>query len=227
MTTFALVHGAWHDGSCWELVAPLLEQRGHRVVAPDLPISDLDATYEDYAQVVLDALGEDEEPFVLVGHSLGSDTIPLVAVRRTPERLVYLCPRLGGFTDRPAGEPRAFLAPQKLPRDNEEGLAAWAPDDAVQVLYSGVDPALAQTMAARLRPQAAVFRRPYPLAEPPPGIPATLIHGADDEFFDPAWSRWVARELLGVAPMEIRGGHFPMLERPEELAEQLCAAPSA
>ncbi len=43
MTTFALVHGAWHDGSCWDLVAPLLERRGHRVVAPDLPVSDLDA----------------------------------------------------------------------------------------------------------------------------------------------------------------------------------------
>lgn len=226
MATFALVHGAWHDGSCWELVTPLLEQRGHRVVAPDLPISDVDATFEDYAQVVLDALGGDEEPYVLVGHSLGSDTIPLVAVRRAPERLIHLCPRLGGFTDRPAGEPRAFLNPKALPRDNDEGLAAWTTDDAVQVLYAGVDTALARTMAARLRPQAAVFRRPYPLAHPPPGIPATLIYGADDEFFDPEWSRWIARELLGVEPIAIPGGHFPMLERPEALAGLLCAASS-
>ena len=31
----------------------------------------------------------------------------------------------------------------------------------------------------------------------------------------------MARELLGVEPIEIPGGHFPMLEDPEALAELL------
>lgn len=221
MTTFALVHGAWHDGSCWDLLAPPLERRGHRVVAPDLPVSDRGASFEDYAQVVLDALGENDEPFVLVGHSLGSDTIPLVAVRRAPERLVYLCPRLGGFTRRPLDEPWAFVAPERLPRDRD-GISVWDPEDAVRVIYLRLDPVVARERAARLHPQAGVFRRPYPLASPPPGVPAALIYAADDEFFEPEWSRWAARELLGVEPVEIPGGHFPMLERPEELAEVLC-----
>jgi pimeloyl-ACP methyl ester carboxylesterase len=73
-----------------------------------------------------------------------------------------------------------------------------------------------------VRPQAGAFRRPYPLAAPPPGIPAALIYATDDEFFEPEWSRWAARELLGVEPVEMPGGHFPMLERPEEPAELLC-----
>ena len=30
MTTFALVHGAWHGGWCWERLTPELERRGHR-----------------------------------------------------------------------------------------------------------------------------------------------------------------------------------------------------
>jgi pimeloyl-ACP methyl ester carboxylesterase len=34
---FLLVHGAWHGGWCWEMIAPLLEAAGHKVVAPDLP----------------------------------------------------------------------------------------------------------------------------------------------------------------------------------------------
>ena len=67
MATFALVHGAWHDSSCWDLVVPLLEREGHRVVAPDLPGDAPDAGYEEYAEVVLDALGDDPEPPVLVG----------------------------------------------------------------------------------------------------------------------------------------------------------------
>ena len=31
----------------------------------------------------------------------------------------------------------------------------------------------------------------------------------------------VLRELVGVEPIELPGGHFPMLERPAELAEAL------
>ena len=39
MTTFALVHGAWHGGWCWERLTPELERRGHRVVTVDLNAS--------------------------------------------------------------------------------------------------------------------------------------------------------------------------------------------
>jgi pimeloyl-ACP methyl ester carboxylesterase len=31
----------------------------------------------------------------------------------------------------------------------------------------------------------------------------------------------MARELLGIEPIELPGGHFPMLEDPEALAELL------
>ena len=37
MSTFVLIHGAWHGGWCWEKVKPLLTAQGHQVVAPDLP----------------------------------------------------------------------------------------------------------------------------------------------------------------------------------------------
>jgi hypothetical protein len=33
--------------------------------------------------------------------------------------------------------------------------------------------------------------------------------------------RWVARTVLGVEPIELAGGHFPMVERPRELADVL------
>ena len=36
MSTYLLVHGAWHSGQCWERVVPLLASAGHRVVAPSL-----------------------------------------------------------------------------------------------------------------------------------------------------------------------------------------------
>lgn len=36
MTTFVLIHGAWHGGWCWDRVVPLLERAGHEVIAPTL-----------------------------------------------------------------------------------------------------------------------------------------------------------------------------------------------
>ena len=36
MSTFVLVHGAWHGGWCWDRVAPLLRDAGHEVHAPTL-----------------------------------------------------------------------------------------------------------------------------------------------------------------------------------------------
>jgi len=36
MTTFVLVHGAWHGGWCWSRTARLLRAQGHEVHAPTL-----------------------------------------------------------------------------------------------------------------------------------------------------------------------------------------------
>ena len=91
MATFALVHGAWHGGWAWDVLRPELEARGHRVVAPDLPCEDVDAGVMEYTAAVRDALGGDEDAIV-VGHSLGGLTIPLV-----PARLrVFLCALVPG-----------------------------------------------------------------------------------------------------------------------------------
>ena len=45
-------------------------------------------------------------------------------------------------------------------------------------------------------------------------MPTALIYAADDEFFEPAFERFVARELLGIDAIEIPGGHFAMAEDP-------------
>src|SRR5262245_41300230 len=34
---FVLIHGAWHNSMSWVAVRPILEARGHRVYALDLP----------------------------------------------------------------------------------------------------------------------------------------------------------------------------------------------
>ncbi len=74
MASFSLVHGAWHGGWCWDPVRAELEARGHGVHTPDLPCEDSAAGVTEYAAAVPAA-------DVVVGHSLGGFTIPLVQAR--------------------------------------------------------------------------------------------------------------------------------------------------
>ena len=77
MTTYALLHGAGSDSWYWHLVAPLLRARGHDVVSPDLPCDDDAAGIDDYAGVVVDAVG-DGENVIIVAQSMAAFTVPLV-----------------------------------------------------------------------------------------------------------------------------------------------------
>ena len=88
MATYVLIHGAGSDSWYWHLVVPRLRERGHDVVAVDLPCDDDTAGLEQYTDVVIDAIG-DRSDLVLVAQSMGGFTAPLVADRR-PARLIVL-----------------------------------------------------------------------------------------------------------------------------------------
>ena len=60
----------------------------------------------------------------------------------------------------------------------------------------------------------------YPLRELP-DVPTALIYATEDELFEPDFERFMARELLGVDPIELQAGHFPMVEDPDGLAKLL------
>ena len=220
MATFALVHGAWHGGWCWNLLVEELLKRGHHCVAPDLPGDDPTATWDTYAQVVTDALSGVVDP-ILVGHSKGALTIALVALRRPVKLLVYLCPSTPVAIPRPDSPPSFHEGAMAALKIDELGRDWWPPDDAVRDMYRHVEPALARWAVARLRPDANPPGA-YPV-QAPPKLPSRYIYATDDELFIPESRRWAARNVFGVEAIEIEGGHFPMLERPSELAGLLVA----
>ncbi|MEV4513340.1 alpha/beta hydrolase [Dactylosporangium sp. NPDC049525] len=75
MTTYLLVHGAWHGAWSWDPVAAHLREAGHEVVAPTLAglaeRADLIGTGPGLATHVADvvAAAEGLDDLVLVGHS--------------------------------------------------------------------------------------------------------------------------------------------------------------
>lgn len=94
MTTYVLVHGAWHSGRAWDRVVPLLYSAGHRGHAPTLtgygdqahllgPEVGLDTHVDDVVRLIED---EDLTDVVLVGHSYAGLVISSVA-NRVPERI--------------------------------------------------------------------------------------------------------------------------------------------
>lgn len=116
MTTFVLVHGAWHGGWCWQKVTPLLEAAGHEVYAPTLTglaerASSLtpDVGLAIHVQDIVGLLQErDLHGAVLVGHSYAAMVIT-GAAGQVPERIAHLV-YLDTFVPRD-GESMADVAP--------------------------------------------------------------------------------------------------------------------
>jgi pimeloyl-ACP methyl ester carboxylesterase len=222
-TLFALVHGAWHGGWCWEPLVRELERLGHEAVAPDLPCDDPDAGAEAWAKLVHDALGGRGDA-VVVGHSLAGATIPLVPARQ----LVFLCalvPIPGrSLADRLPTErflPRGFGSTNV--RD-EQRRSRWVDfDQACEQLYHDCSRDAARRAFERLRPQAARVMAEVSPVEELPATPIASILCRGDRAVDPDWSRYAAAELLGVDALELEGGHSPMLAQPAELARVLDA----
>jgi pimeloyl-ACP methyl ester carboxylesterase len=111
-----------------------------------------------------------------------------------------------------------------LPRHVGPGGAVWwDPDVAIRAFYPDCDPEPAREAAARLRPQVwTTSREPSPL-DRWPDCELVSIVCADDEVVSPDWSRRIAHTVLGVEPVELPGGHSPMLSHPAELADALLA----
>ena len=102
MTSFVLIHGAWHGGWCWARVAPLLRAAGHEVHTPTLAgmgehahLASKQITLDTHVEDVVNYLETYElKDVVLVGHSYGCPIITWAADRLDGSgrigRLVYL-----------------------------------------------------------------------------------------------------------------------------------------
>jgi pimeloyl-ACP methyl ester carboxylesterase len=228
MTTYALVHGAWHGAWCWERLTPLLQQAGHDVVTMDLPCEDGAATFDSYADVVCAALTGCDDDVVLVGHSYGGNTVPLVAARRPIRHLVYLCamiPDIGRSLFDQLSDELEMLNPayeQALSVPDEQLRQVWADlDIACAMFYGDCDEPTAKAALDRLRPQSACPAiLPCSLTEFPP-VKTTYVVCSDDQMLRPEWSRQTARERIGAELIELPGDHSPFYSRPSVLADVL------
>jgi len=200
MATFSLVHGARGGGWLWDLLRAELESRGHGVHAPDLPCEDVAAGVAEYAAAVPTA-------DVVVGYSLGGLTIPFVEA----ETHVFLTALVAG-----TGLEGVFVSGFGDARIRDELGRSYYPDPADAARELQIPPEHAH-LAAKLRRQAPYDATPGRVERP------VYIVCTRDAVIRPEWQRHLARDVLGVEPLELDAGHSPMLESPRELAALLDA----
>ena len=235
MATFMLVHGACTGGWSWEKVVPLLEAKGHKACAPDLPGLGKDSTppanvtLADNVEKVSRLLDKMEEQVVLVGHSLGGITISAVAEarRRKLKALVYVCALLPP-SGKASGEVTAGDPDMLFRRSREvspDGLTyTFARDKLPALFYADVSPEDRYKAMERLRPQPiSISTTPVTLTEDRFGsVPRWYIECTHDN----AVRIKLQRLMVKMTPCKIitmECGHSPFFSDPEELVEHLEA----
>lgn len=211
--TFVLIHGGGSSAWDWHLVAPQLRQRGHEVVAVDLPTQDSAMGISEYADAVLAAAGN-RDNLAVVGHSFGALVAPVVCARSRARLLVLLAPMIP--------EPgESFNQWWGATGHDALEISMDSRQEIVDVFFHDVDPGLATKAIAHGRPMAYTQGdRPWPL-EAWPQVPTRVLACRGDRMFPLEFQRKVARQRLGVAPDEMDGGHAVFLSHPAEVARRL------
>ena len=234
MSTFVLVHGAWHGAWCWEKVVPLLEEASHAVVVPDLPGHGGDDTpisqlsMQDYADRVIRAVDEAAEPVTLVGHSMGGIVASLVAEAR-PERvkkLVYLTGFLledgKALLSVAENDEEALVLPNLAP--NEDG-SAFTVRNIKDVFYADCSDEDVEAASSRLVPEPAfAFGTPIAVTEGNFGrVPRAYIECVEDRAIGITAQRGMHERLPCETVVSMQTSHSPFFSAPEELAGHLVS----
>jgi pimeloyl-ACP methyl ester carboxylesterase len=226
---FVLVHGGQQGAWVFDLLVDELKGRGYPALALDMPAHDAAAGAAEYADLIAGSLDGVTDDVVLVGHSMGGLTIPLVPQRRPVRRLVFVCaayPEPGrSHFEVKAEEPGEDVSSAATTAWRQPGDFHLLPRELARALFfHDCTPDVQEWALARLRRQARKpLREKTPLARWP-DVPRTLIITTGDRCIPLASARRTAARLFGQRPIELPGGHCPSLSRPALLADALIGA---
>jgi len=222
VSSYCLIHGSGQGPDGWRLLVRELERRNHSVLTPAFEVNRTDQGLVWHAETIVNALGRsglNAVDVICVAHSASGMYLPLIAERWPPRRMVFLA----AVVPRPGMSIR-----QQFKADPTMFNPAWVKQNpaedkvALEFVYHDCPlDRLDWVLSTRL-----VFYNKKALEEPSPlhawpQVPSSYIMCKDDRTITPEWQRKAARELLGVAPIELPGGHCPHVSRPEALADVL------
>jgi len=221
MAAFLLLHGSGQNARCWDRVRRALEERGDRVIAPELPKHAPDWNLRDYAAHVA-AQVPGPEP-VAVAHSFSGVFLPLLAEAAPLKHLVFLA----AVIPEPGKSVRAQFGedPGMFHRTWIEAGPRWFTGEQEAIAREFLFPDCnAETLPWALG-TVEMFDTRHLVVEPAPftswSAAATSIVATDDRTLTADWIRRTARRVLGVESVEIEAGHCPHVSQPERVAALL------
>jgi pimeloyl-ACP methyl ester carboxylesterase len=235
MSTFVLVHGAWHGGWCWYRIAARLEAAGHTVFAPDMPGHGTDRTPIETVTMdtivakiggIIDAA---KEPVVLAGHSYGGAVITQTAERYADKirSLTYVAaflPLNGQSTfDAAAGNDSALNGRIAFSTD---GITATADPAFHREAFYGrcSDEDLALTRMLLVPEAVAGFQTPMQTTTANFGrVPRDYIECTEDRAISIARQRRMHTALPCRRVFTLETDHSPFFSTPDALADCLLA----
>jgi pimeloyl-ACP methyl ester carboxylesterase len=206
MATIAIVHGGADSASSWGPVVLQLRELDHTPIAVDLPIEDPTASWPQYADAVAASV-RGRSDIVVVAHSLGGFTAPLVCERMPVRQLILVA----AMVPVPGALAESYWS--------DAGYGDIEFDE--QTFFHDLSPeAIVRAKRAERAQEGKPMSDPWPL-EAWPNVPTRYLLGRNDRAFPAAVTRRIVRERLGIEADEIDTGHLPYLARPVELAKRI------
>jgi pimeloyl-ACP methyl ester carboxylesterase len=221
-TAVVLIHGAWADGSSWSAVIEQLQAEGHKVTAPQFPLTSLADDVARLRQV----LALQEGPTVLVGHSYGGQIMTaLGADAPNVVALIYIAAfgldegeSLGALLAQ--GPPTPALAHQFV--DNS-GFVWLSEDDFVNHFAADVEPVKARVLYAVQQPLAAGAFNDVMGMPAWKSLPSWYLVASDDEALPPDAERLFAKRM-GATVVEVPSSHLAMVSHPKDVVQLIDSA---
>ena len=237
MSTYVLVHGAWHGAWSWDKVTALLEAKGHKVVTFDLPGHGEDKTpvvgqdLFSYAKFIQKVVEEQDEPVILAGHSLGGMMISQTAewIPEKIKKLVYVCAFLPSNGQSADGETAfrvtnwAKMAEMGKVTMTEDGkVVAMNKDFAINGCFNDLPIEMAEKAYSLLCPEAVASQyQNAELTDRFDTVPRVYIRCLIDNSVPlELQDRMIAAKPC-EAVFDLNTGHSPFWSDPEGLADIL------
>jgi pimeloyl-ACP methyl ester carboxylesterase len=220
-----LVHGAWADGSSWNKIIPLLQQKGFHVAAVHLPFT----TLAEDAAAVKRMIALQDGPVLLVGHSYGGAVITEAGDDPKVVGLVYVA-AFAPDQGQSAGEVNNELPP--TPGDKEfvpdaNGFLRLSDKGVAEDFAQDLGPAEKQLLAATQGQVSGPNELGAKITTAAWKQKPTFYIVADqDRMIAPELEKKFAAQMYAKT-IHIASSHVPMLSHPVEVADFITNAAGA
>jgi pimeloyl-ACP methyl ester carboxylesterase len=220
--TVLLIHGAWADGSSWSKVIPLLEAKGLRVVAVQIPLT----SFADDISATQRAIALEDGPVLLIGHSYGGAVITEAGNDPKVAGLVYVS------AVAPDKGESAFALINSVPtpigaelRPDKSGFLKLTPRGIAEDFAQDLSAQEITILTATQVPTSVVAMKGEVTNPAWKSKPSWYIIAANDRAISPDLEAAQAKKI-GATTTTVSSSHVIMLAQPSKVADVIFEAAS-